>query len=66
MTDSMQNKSYGRALPAGIDIGSTTTKVAVLDPDTGDLLYSDYRRHHADQVSSVIQIMEQLEQVFPG
>lgn len=66
MTDSMQNKSSGRALPAGIDIGSTTTKVAVLDPDTGDLLYSDYRRHHADQVSSVIQIMEQLEQVFPG
>ncbi len=31
----------------GIDIGSTTIKVAVID-ETGNLLYSEYRRHFAN------------------
>ncbi len=31
----------------GIDIGSTTVKVALLDPDR-KLIYSDYRRHYAN------------------
>ena len=66
MTASMQEKTSGRGLAAGIDIGSTTTKIAVLDPEKGDILYSDYRRHHADQVQSVIRVMEALEERFPG
>ncbi len=31
----------------GIDIGSTTVKIAILDADRR-LVFSDYRRHHAD------------------
>ena len=31
----------------GIDIGSTTVKIAVLDPACG-IRFADYRRHHAD------------------
>ena len=31
----------------GIDIGSTTVKIAVLSPDK-ELLFSDYRRHYAN------------------
>ena len=31
----------------GIDIGSTTVKIAILDPGHR-LLFADYRRHHAD------------------
>ncbi len=31
----------------GIDIGSTTVKIAILDPDH-KLMFADYRRHHAD------------------
>ena len=66
MTASMQEKTSGQGLAAGIDIGSTTTKIAVLDPETGEILYSDYQRHHADQVQSVIRVMEELERRFPG
>ena len=40
-------------LQAGIDVGSTTTKIVVLDPYSRKVLYSDYQRHHADQVKSV-------------
>ena len=36
----------------GIDIGSTTVKLAVLDKDN-NLIYSDYRRHFADIRKSV-------------
>ena len=31
----------------GIDIGSTTVKIAILDPN-GELVFSDYVRHYAD------------------
>ena len=31
----------------GIDIGSTTVKIAILDPSY-KIMFADYRRHHAD------------------
>ena len=37
MTASMQEKTSGQGLAAGIDIGSTTTKIAVLDPEKGEI-----------------------------
>ncbi|MCD8121359.1 MAG: acyl-CoA dehydratase activase [Clostridiales bacterium] len=44
----------------GIDVGSTTTKIAVVNPVNGDMIYSDYRRHHADQAGSVRNILKNL------
>ena len=34
-------------LRMGLDVGSTTIKAVVLDPDE-NILFEDYRRHHAD------------------
>ena len=42
-------------LHLGIDVGSTTVKVAVLDEDD-QIVYSVYRRHHADVRLSLIHI----------
>ena len=39
----MENKLF----KLGIDIGSTTVKIAVLDDDN-NLLFSDYQRHFAN------------------
>ncbi|MBR6850083.1 MAG: 2-hydroxyglutaryl-CoA dehydratase, partial [Lachnospiraceae bacterium] len=39
----------------GLDIGSTTVKVVAIDPE-GKVVYSEYRRHHAE----VRQVLEQL------
>ena len=39
----------------GIDIGSTTVKVAVLDPDD-QLVFSDYQRHFAN-IQETLRIM---------
>ena len=36
-----------RTYRVGIDVGSTTIKVVFLD-EHGRIIFSDYRRHHAD------------------
>ncbi len=40
----------------GIDIGSTTVKIAILD-DNDTLLFSDYRRHFADIQNTLRQLL---------
>ena len=44
-------------LSLGIDIGSTTVKVAILDQDS-KLLFADYRRHFADIQGTLADLME--------
>ncbi len=61
-----KEKKEQETLLAGIDVGSTTTKVAVIDPETGRILFSDYRRHHADQVKSIAFVLNALKEHFPG
>ena len=40
----------------GIDVGSTTTKLVVLD-ENNEILYTQYRRHNANQVQSVYDLL---------
>ena len=42
---------------AGIDIGSTTVKLVVLD-ENGKLLFGDYRRHHANTQATLRSLLE--------
>ena len=56
----------GKVLLAGIDVGSTTTKIAAVNPENGEVVYSDYRRHHANQVQSIIRVLEGFQEKFPG
>ena len=44
----------------GIDIGSTTVKVAVLSP-TQELLFSDYRRHYANIQETLASLLQKAE-----
>ena len=50
-------------LHVGIDIGSTTVKVIVLDKNQNVLL-SDYQRHFADILKTLTQILEQAEKIM--
>ena len=52
-------------LHIGIDIGSTTTKIAALDTRLNRVVHSDYQRHHADQVASVAAALAELAGRFP-
>ncbi|MDO4314439.1 MAG: acyl-CoA dehydratase activase [Oscillospiraceae bacterium] len=55
-----------RPLRLGIDIGSTTAKVIVLDPQRQTVLFSRYRRHHAEQSKTVRQLLMEVASAFPG
>ncbi|MCI8328023.1 MAG: activator of (R)-2-hydroxyglutaryl-CoA dehydratase, partial [Lachnospiraceae bacterium] len=41
----------------GIDIGSTTVKIAILD-DHNDLVFSDYERHYANIQETLTALLE--------
>lgn len=47
----------------GLDIGSTTVKIAVMDDDN-QLIYSDYKRHLSDIRSTIISIMNTCYEVL--
>src|SRR4029079_19501243 len=48
----------------GIDVGSTTVKAVVLDPDTLEILWSDYQRHQTKQPEKVLELIEVIEEAF--
>ena len=53
------------ALRLGIDVGSTTVKVAVLDA-SDNVVFSLYRRHHADVRATVLEVLKETAEKFPG
>jgi activator of 2-hydroxyglutaryl-CoA dehydratase/predicted nucleotide-binding protein (sugar kinase/HSP70/actin superfamily) len=52
-------------LVVGIDVGSTTVKAVVLDPETLEILWSDYQRHQTKQPEKVLELIEVIEAAFP-
>nr|MCR5045590.1 acyl-CoA dehydratase activase [Treponema sp.] len=56
----------GGTLWAGIDIGSTTTKLVVYDNVAQKILYSQYKRHHAAQKKSVLDALNKLKELYPS
>lgn len=51
-------------LHIGLDVGSTTVKVVVLNGH-GDILYSKYKRHFSDIRSTVSEILENAHKQYP-
>ena len=48
----------------GLDIGSTTIKIAVLD-DAGTLLFSKYQRHYSQIAARILELHRELMTKFP-
>ncbi|HIW75454.1 MAG TPA: 2-hydroxyacyl-CoA dehydratase [Candidatus Gordonibacter avicola] len=49
----------------GIDVGSTTVKLAILD-DAHNVKFSVYRRHHADVRATIVEVLEEAAVDFGG
>ena len=47
----------------GIDIGSTTVKIAVLD-ENHNILFSDYERHYANIQETVMELIKRAHEVL--
>ena len=48
----------------GLDIGSTTIKIAVMD-DTGNLLFHKYERHYSQIAEKILALHKELMTKFP-
>ena len=47
----------------GIDVGSTTVKLAILD-DADQIRYAVYRRHHADVRATIVEVLSEAARDF--
>lgn len=54
-----------RALVIGMDVGSTTVKAVVIDPETKKILWSDYQRHHTKQPEKTLELLAAIQAAFP-
>ncbi len=52
-------------LVIGMDVGSTTVKAVVINPETKEILWSDYQRHHTKQPEKVLELLEAILAAFP-
>ncbi|MBP5520295.1 MAG: 2-hydroxyacyl-CoA dehydratase [Treponema sp.] len=50
----------------GIDVGSTTVKILILDTENNEILYNHYERHHAEQWNTAKKLLEDVAKKFPN
>ena len=53
-----------QVLVVGIDVGSTTVKMTVVDSQTKEILWSDYRRHETKQAEKVLEFLVEIGAEF--
>lgn len=55
-----------KALRMGIDVGSTTVKILILDTEKNEILYNHYERHHAEQWATAERLLKAVAEQFPN
>ena len=58
------NTNDNDILHVGLDVGSTTVKIIVMDINK-NTIYKDYRRHFSDTKNTVCEVLEDLLKRFP-
>ncbi len=58
------NATTAEQLLVGIDVGSTTAKIAVMEAGTHKVLMRRYVRHHAQQAACLKGLLEELREQF--
>ena len=60
-----QNKYENKTLYTGLDVGSTTAKIVVMD-EYCRIIYSEYKRHYADIRKTIAGILNDVCRMFPN
>mgnify|MGYP002091855636 CR=1 FL=1 len=55
----------GNLLHVGLDVGSTTVKIVVLDSKL-NIIYENYERHFSDTKNTVCNVLEKLNKDYPN
>ena len=48
-----------------MDVGSTTVKAVVIEPESKKILWHDYQRHHTKQPEKVLELLTNIMAAFP-
>lgn len=62
----MGSFAHVKHIAVGVDIGSTTVKAVVCDPETLEILWSDYQRHETRQPEMVEEFLVRIGNAFPN
>jgi activator of 2-hydroxyglutaryl-CoA dehydratase/predicted nucleotide-binding protein (sugar kinase/HSP70/actin superfamily) len=54
----------GQRLFVGLDVGSTTVKAIVVDPQDDQILWQDYQRHDTKQPEKTLEFLQRIEKEF--
>ena len=54
-----------KILHVGLDVGSTTVKIVVMN-DKLETLYTNYTRHHSDTKNTIYEVLKKLQKDFPN
>ncbi len=60
------NLARTEPLMIGVDVGSTTVKATVVDPESLEILWCDYQRHQTRQPEMVLEFLVEIERIFPN
>ena len=52
-------------LHVGLDVGSTTVKIIVMDKEQ-NTIFKDYQRHFSDTKNTVCNVLENLIKMYPN
>ncbi|HEV8481931.1 MAG TPA: BadF/BadG/BcrA/BcrD ATPase family protein [Blastocatellia bacterium] len=52
-------------LYVGLDVGSTTVKAVVVEPNKDEIIWSDYQRHDTKQPEKCLEFLKRIEEEFP-
>ncbi len=58
--------THPQGLFIGLDVGSTTVKFVVIEPQTGEILLQDYQRHDTRQPEKMLEMLTAIEDAFTG
>src|SRR4051812_32859058 len=50
----------------GVDVGSTTVKITVVDNATDEILWADYQRHETKQPEKLLEMLHAIKNDFPN
>jgi activator of 2-hydroxyglutaryl-CoA dehydratase/predicted nucleotide-binding protein (sugar kinase/HSP70/actin superfamily) len=54
----------GQRLFVGLDVGSTTVKAIVVDPQDDQIIWQDYQRHDTKQPEKTLEFLQRIEKEF--
>ncbi len=64
MLEKLTTKIMNKLLHVGVDVGSTTVKIVILDTNL-NIIYSNYERHFSDTKTTLYNVLSKLIKDFP-